>query len=160
VRQSIAPSTPAKVSVSARAPERSHVAAVDQPALVESPSPPSPRPEAPAQSADDAIDARAELEFVARINAAVRTSAPRTVLALCAEHERRWPHGTFEPEREGARAIASCRSQLPGAAARARAFLARYPRTAVAARVREECAPLLATDAYKDDAPPLIPGRQ
>jgi hypothetical protein len=106
-------------------------------------SPSSPQPDAPAESAENTADARAELAFVARINAAVRESTPQTVLALCAEHERRWPHGIFEQEREGTRAIASCSSKSPGAGARARAFLANYPRAAIAARVREECAPLL-----------------
>ena len=78
---------------------------------------------------------------VARTNAAVRESGPQRVLALCAEHERRWPHGIFEQEREGTRAIAWCNAKSTGADARARAFLASYPRAAIAARVREECAP-------------------
>jgi hypothetical protein len=153
-RRPTASSTPAKVSASARTPDTAHTAEVDVPALVESGRPPSPPPDAPADRDEDAIRARAELEFVARINAAVRTSAPRTVLALCAEHERRWPHGMFEQEREGARAIASCRAKLAGAAIQVRAFLATYPRTAVAARVRDECAPLLESDADRAGALP------
>ena len=144
-------STPAKVTVSGRAPERSATAVMEQPAPAGTRSRPSPHE--PGRSVARAIDevpidehtpdARAEIELVARINAAVRASTPRAVLALCAEHERRWPHGTFEPEREGARAIASCRSKAQEAGARARAFLASYPRTAIAARVRQECAALL-----------------
>ena len=96
---------------------------------------------------EDMAEARAELAFVERINAAVRMSKPRTVLALCAEHERRWPHGTFEQEREGLRAIASCNSKASGAAARAQTFLASYPHAPLAVRVRDECAAQLAAAA-------------
>jgi hypothetical protein len=141
------PTAPARVPISARAPEESPTSTVQQPDSVgvgTQSSRPSPQPDAPGTRSEHAvaeptIDARAELELVARINAAVRASAPSAVLALCAEHEHRWPHGMFEPEREGARAIASCSSRLEGAGDRARAFLTRYPRTAIAARVREEC---------------------
>jgi hypothetical protein len=134
---------PAKVSASKPEIERAQAHVLEQPALVGTPSRPSLQSDAPQNSAEDPTDARAELEFVARINAAVRESTPQTVLALCAAHERRWPHGMFAQEREGARAIASCNAKLPGADARARAFLASYPRTPIAARVREECARLL-----------------
>ena len=142
-RRSAVLPTPVKVSVSGPAPEHSHPRAIEQAASVGTQSPSSPRPDAPAEGAENTTDARAELEFVARINAAVRESTPQTVLALCAEHERRWPHGIFEQEREGTRAIASCNAKSPGVGARAQAFLASYPRAAIAARVREECAPLL-----------------
>ena len=159
--------TPEKVSVSRPAPKHTQPSAVEQVASVGGIAPAlrggatsgiapalrggatsgtsrsSPRPDAPAESAENTADARAELEFVARINAAVRASAPQAVLALCAEHERRWPHGIFEQEREGTRAIASCNARSTGAGARAREFLASHPRAAIAARVREECAPLL-----------------
>jgi hypothetical protein len=98
---------------------------------------PSPARVVPAEP--DAADERAELAFVARINAALLGSKLRTVLALCTEHERRWPHGAFVQEREGLRAIASCGSGAMGAAAQARTFLASYPRAPLASRVREAC---------------------
>jgi hypothetical protein len=136
-------STPARVSAPAHVPERLASVPIEQAAPVTEQINPSPRPDAAEQSVQDSGDPRAELEFMERINAALRKSSPQTVLALCAEHERRWPHGVFEPEREGARAIASCSANEPNAGTRAHAFLAKYPRTATAARVRAQCAPLL-----------------
>ena len=134
---------PALPAAAARAPERSQ---------------PSGAQAAPADGGEDTSelyantnDARAELELVARINAAVRGSSPQTVLALCAEHERRWPHGVFEQEREGTRAITWCSAKALGAGARAQAFLTRYPRSAIAARVREECAAPLSVAANERD---------
>lgn len=142
-RQSPVPSTPARASVAARVPGRPAPAPIEHAAPVAGEITPSPQPNAAEQSVDDSGDARAELDFMQRISAALRKSSPQTVLALCAEHERRWPHGVFEPEREGARAIASCSAKESSAGTRARAFLAKYPRTATAARVRAQCAPLL-----------------
>jgi hypothetical protein len=142
-RRSPAPSTPVRVSVTARVAERPASVPIEQVAPIADEARPSPQPEAAEQSVEDSGDARAELEFMQRINAALRKSSPHTVIALCVEHERRWPHGAFEPEREGARAIASCTAKALDAGARARSFLAKYPRTATAARVRAQCAPLL-----------------
>jgi hypothetical protein len=84
-------------------------------------------------------DARAELAVVARMHAALgRTDYP-TALTLAAEHERRWPHGMFEVEREGVRAIAACGARASDAAARAARFLANNPHAPVAMRVRSAC---------------------
>jgi hypothetical protein len=80
---------------------------------------------------------------MARINAAMVAAKANVVLALCAEHARRWPEGTFVQEREALRAIASCDSRAGDASARARAFLTRYAHSSLAPRVRDECAPLL-----------------
>jgi hypothetical protein len=85
-------------------------------------------------------DARAELALVERIQVAMLNAKPKTVLALCAEHERRWPNGTFAQEREGLRAIASCNTRVTAAESRARAFLANFPRAPLAPRVGEACA--------------------
>ena len=91
----------------------------------------------------DASDPRAELMFVRRIQAALLDAKPRRVLALCAEHEKRWPRGTFVEEREGLRAIASCQSDARDAAARASQYFTAYPRGPLAPRVRAACAPQL-----------------
>jgi hypothetical protein len=88
----------------------------------------------------DPSDPRAELFFLRRIQAALRAAEPREVLSLCAEHERRWPLGTFVQEREGLRAIASCQSNARDAGARASAFFVAYPRGPLAPRVRAACA--------------------
>jgi hypothetical protein len=112
-----------------------------QPSAATTPSKIPPRPAAQAAADDEeSADARAELAFVVRMNKAMQESKFRTVLTLCAEHERRWPKGTFVQEREGLRAIASCGSGTTGADGRARNFVAAYPRGPLAPRVREACA--------------------
>lgn len=82
---------------------------------------------------------RAELVLVRKMQAAMSKAEPGHVLALCAEHEQRWPHGTFVQEREGLRAIALCKLEAKHALRHARDFLERYPRTPLGARVREAC---------------------
>jgi hypothetical protein len=98
-------------------------------------------------SAVEAPDAAAELELVERIYAALRHGKPSSALALCAEHERRWPHGAFAQEREGVRAIASCDMHSSQALLRARTFLASYPRAPLAPRVATACASQLSGPA-------------
>jgi hypothetical protein len=89
------------------------------------------------------VDLRAELVFVGRIQAAFGHAKPGSVLALCAEHARRWPHGTFVQEREGLAAIAACQLGKSHAGARAQQFSLRYPLGPLTPRVREACqAPL------------------
>ena len=73
------------------------------------------------------------------MHTALQQAKPKSVLALCVEHERRWPHGTFAQERQGLRAVAACRVGAVGAGALARAFLVSYPRGPLAARVRDAC---------------------
>jgi hypothetical protein len=86
-----------------------------------------------------ADDARAELVFVRKIQAAMLAAEPERVLALCAEHERRWVHGTFAQEREGLRAIASCRTAAKHSGQQARKFFEQYPRATIGPRVHEAC---------------------
>jgi len=102
---------------------------------------PQSQPRSEALPANDAIDARAELSLVERIHEALRSAKPAAVLALCAEHEQRWPRGTFVQEREGARAIASCNTRSAQAQSLARAFIAKNPSSPLAPRVAEACAP-------------------
>jgi hypothetical protein len=80
------------------------------------------------------------LAMMKRIQAALRDTDFPTVLTLCAEHARRWPHGVFELEREGVRAIASCGGNSDDAALRAKRFLKAHPRAPVAMRVSASCA--------------------
>jgi hypothetical protein len=87
----------------------------------------------------DTAEAQLERAFMARIQAAVRGAKLRQALALCAEHERRWPHGTFQQEREGVRALAACKLQLADAESRAHGYLADYPHGALAPSVRAAC---------------------
>lgn len=85
-------------------------------------------------------NAPSELAFLKQMQAKLRESDYATVLTLCAEHERRWPHGVFALEREGVRAIASCGASSNDAKRLASQFLTTHPRAAVAMRVRAACA--------------------
>jgi hypothetical protein len=85
-------------------------------------------------------EAPTELAMMKRIQGALRDADFSTVLALCAEHARRWPHGVFELEREGVRAIASCGGNSDDAALRAKRFLTAHPHAPVAMRVSAACA--------------------
>ena len=98
----------------------------------------SPTEAVPAEAHNQG-DARAELGLIARMHAALQQANPKLVLALCAEHERRWPHGTFVQEREGLRAVAACSAGAAAAGALARVFLSGYPRGPLSARVRDAC---------------------
>jgi hypothetical protein len=87
---------------------------------------------------------RAELTLVAGMQAALKTSDFAAALALCAEHERGWPHGVFAMEREGVRAIASCAGGSDGARVVAQRFLAKHAHTTLALRVKAACVAQLA----------------
>lgn len=110
---------------------------------------PSPSESAHAEVQDDS---RAELALVELIHGAMQSGKPTAALALCAEHQRRWPHGTFALEREGVRAIASCQTRSSDAERRARAFLASYPRATLAPRIAAACASQLSAAAHDDRA--------
>lgn len=94
--------------------------------------------------APQALDARAELALIERMQAAMRAAEPAEALELCAEHEKRWPRGVFAEERQAVSAIASCALRTDDAAARAERFLRTHPRAPTAARVAAACAPLSA----------------
>ena len=84
--------------------------------------------------------AATELAMMKRMQGALRDADFSMALALCAEHARRWPHGVFQLEREGVRAIAACSENTDDAAPRARSFLLAHPQTPVAMRVSAACA--------------------
>jgi hypothetical protein len=76
---------------------------------------------------------------MARIDAEMRAQKFQSVLALCAEHAQRWPHGTFAQEREALQAIAGCSGGVLSAGTLARAFLSHHPQTTLAPHVRQAC---------------------
>jgi hypothetical protein len=84
-------------------------------------------------------EAGTELAVLKRMQSALRTRDFTTALSLCAEHERRWPHGRFELEREGVRAIASCGVSSNDALSLAKRFLATHPHSSLALRVSSAC---------------------
>jgi hypothetical protein len=80
-----------------------------------------------------------ELALLKRMHAELREANFSTVLSLCAEHERRWPHGELELEREGVRAIASCGANVGEAQRLASQYLKGHPHAPLAMRVRSAC---------------------
>jgi hypothetical protein len=136
-----APSNSKVSTVAASA--RTESAALSQPSPAERPGSTTVQAKAEPTRIDESVDARAELALVERIHAAMRASKPSAALALCAEHERRWPHGTFAQERDAVRAIASCDTKSTQAESRARAFLAAHPRAPLAPRVATACSAAL-----------------
>lgn len=90
-------------------------------------------------SVPDRPEAAGELALMQRIQVALNKGDPQQAFTLAKEHEARWPNGSFQQEREAASALASCQLGLPEGADRARRFLARYTRSALAPRVKSEC---------------------
>lgn len=78
----------------------------------------------------------AEMEHLAR-QRALQESDPAQAVALAGEGNRRFPGGTFAQEREAIAIAGLVRlGRLPEARTRAGAFLASYPRSTFAERIR------------------------
>ncbi|MET0389041.1 MAG: hypothetical protein ABW321_23910 [Polyangiales bacterium] len=118
------------------------VAAVHEPTQQErssaSSSPPVAAPRTP-EPTGAPIAESSELDTLKRMQAALRAADYTAALALCAEHERRWPHGKFELERQGVQAIAACGATSGDALSLAKHFLADHPRASLAMRVSSAC---------------------
>jgi hypothetical protein len=107
---------------------------------------PAPKPrakrkvEAPALSPADSL--REERALIARASDALRDGDGAAALAAVKEHQRRFPDGLLIEERSAARVQALCAlgRTADGTSAR-EAFLARWPRSVHAAKVRAACAP-------------------
>lgn len=82
-----------------------------------------------------------ELELVREATAATRRGEPTRALALLDEAARRFGEGALLPERAAARVLALCAdAQRAQARREADAFVARWPDSPLAARVRRACA--------------------
>lgn len=86
---------------------------------------------------------RIETSMLADANRALRDGQPGRSLRLLDEYERRFPAGVLRQEMTATRIIARCQVN-PGAASAAskeaaRAFLAQYPASPLASRVRSSC---------------------
>jgi len=106
-----------------------------------SPSPPRrPSPPPASASAPTADSIRAERALLAAANAALRDGDPAAALATLATHASRFPHGVLVEERNATRVLALCAAGRTADAEAARTdFLARWPRSVHAARVRTAC---------------------
>lgn len=99
----------------------------------------------PASDLDDAaapqpaIDLRGEQELLARGWQSLAGGDAGAAARDAGEHARRWPGGVLAPERRALEAAASCVDDPSRGAELARAFLADYPRSPLARRVRDVC---------------------
>ena len=79
--------------------------------------------------------------------AALRSGDSLVALALLRRLDQRFPRGALREERAAAEVLALCANDLSGeAVGRGRAFLAKYPRSVYAARVRAACEPETSSD--------------
>ncbi|MEZ4451401.1 MAG: hypothetical protein R3B09_18115 [Nannocystaceae bacterium] len=94
----------------------------------------APSDEAPAP------DLAAEMALIADAEAALRRGAAAEALRILDRHARNFPQGQLEPEREASRVSALCaQGRDDEARAAAGRFLARWPASHLARRVRESC---------------------
>ncbi|WP_434427023.1 RNA polymerase sigma factor [Nannocystis pusilla] len=120
-----------------------------QPVALAAAATPIPPPSAPAVSAAPARRSTprgeepslaAELTLVESIRAALLAADDRTTLELAARHQRRFPAGVFAQETAAAAIEARCRlGERDRARREAAAFVARWPASALAARVSALC---------------------
>jgi hypothetical protein len=95
--------------------------------------PPDPAPVTPS----GASELRQEMELLARLRV-IEPSDPRQALALAEEGQRRFSPGFYGQERETLAISALARlGRRSEAKARARAFVAAYPRSHFVERIRE-----------------------
>jgi hypothetical protein len=92
------------------------------------------------QIAPGSASARAELRVIQRATLALKRGELHAAQSALREHERLFPHGVLVEERVALRALATCRDGrgVEGRADAAR-FLARYPDSPLAERVRSAC---------------------
>jgi hypothetical protein len=112
---------------------------------VPDPSPAKPRAtkkKDPAPTLSPADSLREERALIARASDALRDGDAAAALTAVKEHQRRFPDGMLIEERSAARVQALCAlgRTADGTSAR-EAFLARWPRSVHAAKVRVACAP-------------------
>jgi outer membrane protein assembly factor BamD (BamD/ComL family) len=85
-------------------------------------------------------DLEGEARLLEQADADLRRGDAQAALARLAEHAAQYPSGALREEREGIRVVALCRAgrEAEGKAAAER-FLARSPRSTLAARIRAAC---------------------
>jgi|GEM_PF-2684213 len=102
------------------------------------PPPPAAAPsEPPVLQRPRSLSVAPEIELLERARAALSGGELDRALGVLDEHARLHPRGALVEEREGLRAVAHCRRGDPSHVGNA--FLARYPTSPTAERVRQAC---------------------
>ncbi len=98
-----------------------------------------PSPTADTRDTGDSDDFAAELRLIARAQAAEHAGDTATALKLLRLHARDYPNGHFLQDREALRAVVLCNAEDPRGKKLAASFLAAYPDSIHADRVRDAC---------------------
>jgi hypothetical protein len=115
------------------------------------PTPTPPRATRPRAKTPTSDRLREEVDLLTRVRAELDADRHDGVLALVAEHERRFPDGAMIEERRAWRAIATCSLGRANARTEAQSFLTRHPRSALAEKVRRACSDHLTDPATRSD---------
>ncbi|MBI5513045.1 MAG: hypothetical protein HY909_04710 [Deltaproteobacteria bacterium] len=110
-------------------------------APAEPPTPPAAVPApSPAPARPEARDPEAELRLLTEANGRLRRGDPGGALTALGTHRQRFPRGALREEREALRVLALCALHRDAEArAVAARFLATWPRSPQASRVRSSC---------------------
>jgi outer membrane protein assembly factor BamD (BamD/ComL family) len=95
------------------------------------------RPPAPALATAASI--AEETRLIGRARKALGTGDNAAALAIAAEHAQQFPSGQFTQEREAVRTRAHCNRGDANAQNAAEKFLAKWPKSPYAAKVRGSC---------------------
>jgi hypothetical protein len=139
-----AKANPSKAAVKAT-PEEPAIVAPEDVKLEETPAKRATRfvrPEVekePAKPEPTPADLEAEMKLIRGADAALRAGRASEALSLLAQHQADHPRASLAHEREGLRAIAQCQVGAAGSTATAERFIARSPRSPLAARLRSAC---------------------
>lgn len=93
----------------------------------------------PAKPEPTPADLEAEMKLIRGADAALRAGRASEALSLLAQHQTDHPRASLAHEREGLRAIAQCQVGAADSTATAERFIARSPRSPLAARLRSAC---------------------
>jgi hypothetical protein len=124
-----------------RAPLASPPARAPEPSSETTPSEPAPPPAAGRTPVSRSQKLAAEIDLLARVNAAVNAGEGTRALALLAEYDREFRPGLLGEERAAASVLALCAAgRTSEARAAAKRFSSRWQRSPLSARVSKSCA--------------------
>jgi hypothetical protein len=91
--------------------------------------------------ADESETLEGETRALQQVHGALKDGDASRALRLLAEHETRFPRGQLRPERQAARVLALCATDLAAGRAALAEFLEAYPGSPLLPRVKRACSP-------------------
>jgi len=133
--------TPVPAAPAPRAPLAAPPARAPEPPSEATPSEPAPPPASGKIPASRSQKLAAEIDLLARVNAAVNAGEGTRALGLLAEYDREFRPGLLGEERAAASVLALCAAgRTSEARAAAKRFGSRWQRSPLSARVSKSCA--------------------